>query len=104
MKCAPTYQPSEKKTLLTIGAKVITHTTFIVGELLVQLRAHTHISYTTLIVEEFVYVMRVYLWCLSVLPLLYYRKANDTTIMVGELISNCTHTSYTTIIVGELIV
>ena len=32
------------------------------------------------------------------------QKGNYTTIMLGELISNCTHTSYTSIIVGELIV
>ena len=31
--------------------------------------AITHISYTTLIVEELICVMRVYLWCLLVLPL-----------------------------------
>ena len=30
------------------------------------------------------------------------QKGNYTTIMLGELISNCTHTSYTSIIVGEL--
>ena len=31
--------------------------------------AITHISYTALIVEELICVMRVYLWCLLVLPL-----------------------------------
>ena len=30
---------------------------------------YTHISYTVLIVEELICVMRVYLWCLPVLPL-----------------------------------
>ena len=70
-----------------------THTTFIVGELMLQL--HTHISYTALIVKELICVMRVYLWC---------HKGNYTTIMLRELISNYTHTSYTSIIVGELIV
>ena len=30
---------------------------------------YTHISYTALIVEELICVMRVYLWCLLVLPL-----------------------------------
>ena len=32
------------------------------------------------------------------------QKGDYTTKMLGELISNCTHTSYTTTIVGELIV
>ena len=32
---------------------------------------YTHISYTTLLVEELIYVMRVYLWCLLVFPLYY---------------------------------
>ena len=35
---------------------------------------HTHISYTSLIVEESIYVMRVYLWYLFVLPLLYHTE------------------------------
>ena len=50
-----------------VGAKLITCTTFIVEELISQL--HTHISYTTLLVEELICVVRVYLWCLIVLPL-----------------------------------
>ena len=50
----------------TIGVKIITRTTFIVGELFCN---YTHISYTTLIGDELIYVMRVYLWCLLVLPL-----------------------------------
>ena len=54
---------------LPIGAKIITHTTFAVGELMSQLHTHTHISCTTLIVEELICVMHVYLWCLLVLPL-----------------------------------
>ena len=39
----------------TIGAKIITHTTFIVEEFILQL--HTHISCTTLIVEELICVI-----------------------------------------------
>ena len=60
--------PSRKSALsdITIGAKIITHTTFIVGELILQL--HTH-QLHKLIVEELICVMRVYLWCLLVLPL-----------------------------------
>ena len=34
-----------------------------------ELHTHTHISYTALIVEELICVMRVYLWCLPVLTL-----------------------------------
>ena len=53
------------------------HTPFIVGEFFTIAHTHTHISYTTLIVNcrELIYVMHVYLWCLFVLPLLYHRKA-----------------------------
>ena len=75
-----------------------THTTFIVGELLSQLRArthtHTHISYTTLIVEEFICVMRVYLCCLVILPLLYQKGDLHNNNARGISISNATHTSY----------
>ena len=51
----------------TSGAKIITRTTFIVGELMSLL--HTHISYTAIIVDDLICVMRVFLWCLFVLPL-----------------------------------
>ena len=79
-----------------------THThNFIFGELISQL--HTHISYTTLIVEEFICVMRVCLCCLFVFSPTISEKGNYITIMLRELVSNYTHITYTTIIVGELI-
>ena len=45
---------------------------FIVGELF---RNYTHVSYTTSIVKKSMCAIRMYLWCLFVLPLLYHRKA-----------------------------
>ena len=55
-------------------------------------------------VEESICVMRMYLWCL--LASMISQKGNYTTIVLGELVSNCTRTSYTmsSIIVGELVV
>ena len=87
---------------ITIGAKIITHTTFIVGKFISQL--HTHISYTALIVEELFCVMRHLSLVSACLASMVSQKGNCTTEMLGELISNCTHTSCTSIIVGELIV
>ena len=66
--------------------------------------AIAHISYTTLIVEELICVMRVCLCCLFVFSSTISEKGNCTTMMLGELISNYTHITYTTTIVGELIV
>ena len=78
-------------------------------ELILQL--HTNTSVTTLVVEELICVIYiyihicvcVYICCLVILPLLY-QKGDYTTMTLGELISNHTHTRYTTTIVGDLIV
>ena len=65
------------------GAKIITRTTFItVGELFPQL--HTHISYTSLIVEELLCVMHAYLWRMFVLPLLNHRQAITQQYCLGN--------------------
>ena len=87
----------------TIGAKIITHTTFSVGKLICDY-AHTRISYTTLTVDELICATTNA--CVSLVSVclasMISWKRNYTTIMLGELTSNHTHTSYTTIIVGEL--
>ena len=87
---------------LTIGAKIITRTTLIVGALFLQL--HTHISYITLIVEELFCVMCAYFWSLvsACLASMRSQQGNYTTVMLRELISNCTRTSYTSLLGSEL--
>ena len=62
-----------KNSSLPLEQKSLHTQLFIVGELISQL--HTHISYTTSIVEKLLCVIRVYLWCLLVFPLWYRRKA-----------------------------
>ena len=57
---------------IAIGAKIITRTTFIAGELILQLQTHQLHNFNCRGIK---FVMRVYLCCLLVLPLLYYRKA-----------------------------
>ena len=65
----------------TIGAKINTHATFIVGELISQL--HTYISYTALIVEELICVMHVSLVS-ACLASMMSQKGNYTTVMLVE--------------------
>ena len=85
----------------TIGAKIIIHTTFIVGELILQLHTHQLHNFNCRGINLCNACVSLVSVCLaSILS----QKGNYTTIMVGELISNYTHTSYTTIIVGELVV
>ena len=87
--------------MLTIGAKIITHTTLIVGELILQLHTHQLHSFNCRGINMCNACVSLVSACFaSVIS----QKGNYTTIMLGELISNCTHTSYTSIIVGELII
>ena len=62
---------------------------------------HTHISYTALIVDLCNACASLVSACLASM---ISQKDNYTTKMLRELISNYPHTSYTSIIVGELIV
>ena len=85
----------------TIGAKIITHTTFIVGNCMLQLHTHQLHNFNSRGID----LCNACVSPVSVgLASMTSQKGNYTTIMLRELISNYTHTSYTTIIVGELIV
>ena len=82
-------------------AKIITHTTFIVGELILQLHTHQLHSFNCRGINLCNACVSLVSACFASM---ISQKGNYTTIMLGELISNYTHTSYTSIIVGELIV
>ena len=92
---------------ITIGAKVVTRTTLIVGELISQLHTYQLHNFNSRRIN-----MCNVCVCVSLVSVclasMTSQKGNYTTIMLGKLISNYarthTHTSYTTIIVGELIV
>ena len=77
------------------------HTTFIVGELILQLHTHQLHNFSCRGINLCNACVSLVSVCL---PSIISQKGNHTTIIVGELISNYTHTSYTTIIVGELCV
>ena len=79
-----------------------TYTTFIVGELILQLHTHQLHNFNcrgTNLCNACVSLVSACLFSSTILE-----KGNYTTIMLGELISNYAHITYTTIIVGELIV
>ena len=79
-----------------IGAKIITRTTFIVGEPLSQLHTHTHQLHNCTC--RGIHLCNACVSLVSVcLASILSRKGSYTTIMLGELIFNYTHTSYTTI-------
>ena len=77
------------------------HTTFIVGELILQLHSHQLLNFNCRGINLCNACVSPVSVCLASI---ISQKGNHTTIMLGELISNYMHTGYTTIIVGELIV
>ena len=85
----------------TIGAKIITHTTFIVGELISQLHTHQLHNLNCRGITLCNACVSLVSACLASMT---SQKGNYTTRMRVELIVTYTHTSYTSIIVGELIV
>ena len=59
-----------------IGAAITTRTTLLLGIFSRKCaRTHTHISYTTLLVEDLICVMCAHIWCPFALLLLYHREA-----------------------------
>ena len=86
---------------VTNGAKITTRTTFIVVELISQLQTHQLHNCNCRGIN-------LCNACVSLvsagLASMISQKGNYTTVMLEELISNYTHTSYTSLIVGELIV
>ena len=78
-----------------------THTTFIAGELILQLHTHQLHSFNSRGINLCSACVSLVSACFASM---IFQKGNYTTIMLGELISNYMHTSYTSIIVGELIV
>ena len=86
---------------ITIGTKIITHTTFIVGKLILQLHTHQLHSFNCRGINLCNACVSLVSACFASM---ISQKGNYTTIMLGALISNYTHTSYTSMIVGELIV
>ena len=77
-----------------------THTTFIVGELILQLHTHQLHSFNCGGINLCNACVSLVSACLASM---ISQNGNYTTAMLREFISNCTHTSYTSIIVGELI-
>ena len=70
----PVRCPVVSRTLsgaFAIGAKIITHTTFIADELILQLHTHQLHNFNC---RGLIHVMRVYLWCLFALPRLYTER------------------------------
>ena len=65
--------------------------------------AIAHISYTALIVEELINLNTRVSLVSACFASMTSQKGNYTTIMLGELIFNCTHPSYTSTIVEELL-
>ena len=90
------FEPDTEKTRNTIGAKIITHTTFIVCELISQIHTYTHQLHNLNCRG-----INLFNACVSLasacLASMISQKGNYTTIMLGELVSNCTHTSYTSL-------
>ena len=87
----------------TIGAKIITHTTFIVGEFILQLHTHQIHNFNCQginLCNVCISLLSGYLASKSIIS----ERRLHTTIMLGELIFNYTHTRNTTIIVEDLIV
>ena len=101
MKFTLNWLSCQKIIGITIGAKIITHTTFIVGELILQLHTHQLHSFNCGGINLCNACVSLVSACLASM---ISQKGKYTTIMLGELISNYTHTSYTSVIVGELIV
>ena len=86
---------------LPVEQKIITRTTFIVGELISQLHTHQLHNFNCQGFNLCNAHVSLVLVCLAHI---ISQKRNYTTIMLRESVSNYTHTSYTTIIVGELFV
>ena len=85
----------------TIGAKIITCTTSIVGELISQMHTHELRNFLCRGIDLCNACVSLVSVCLaSILS----QKGNYTTVVLRELISNYTHTGYTSINVGDLIV
>ena len=90
------HNTSTKKS--TIRAKVITHTTFIVGESILQLHTHQLHNFNCRGINLCNARVALVSACLASM---ISQKGNYTTTMLVELISNYTHTSYTSIISGK---
>ena len=77
----------------TMGAKIITHTTFIVGEIIFQLQTHQLHNSNCRGINLCNACVSLVSACLASM---ISQTGNYTTIMLMELISNYTHTTLTT--------